>query len=148
MKTKGDRIRAACYQLNELAFAGHSVANLAEHTMGVIACGATPSQESVEAMARAPFDRIIRGVVATIKELREAIEDERRPCRIVVNGREHETAGRSLSYWDVVKASGVHGNPTVTYCRADGGSSGILVDGETVAVQDGTVFNVTRTDNA
>lgn len=74
---------------------------------------------------------------------------------IVVNGREKEVEKGELSFEEVVALA--FGPPeagdniiyTVTYKRGHGNKpEGTLVEGDTVKVKDGMVFNATRTDKS
>lgn len=74
---------------------------------------------------------------------------------IVVNGREKEVEKDDLSFSEVVvlafgsPATGDNIIYTVTYKRGHGNKpEGTLVEGDTVKVKDGMVFNVTRTDKS
>ena len=74
---------------------------------------------------------------------------------IVVNGQKKEFAGNEISYREVVELAFENpwGNPniiyTVTYTRGhDDKPQGTLVDGQSVKVKKGMVFNVTRTDKS
>ncbi len=74
---------------------------------------------------------------------------------IIVNGREHKVAQQILSFADVVKVA--FPNPptgenivfTVTYRNADSEKrEGTLIEGGTVNIKNGTIFNVTATDKS
>lgn len=74
---------------------------------------------------------------------------------IVVNGQKKEFAGKEISYREVVELAFENpwGNPniiyTVTYTRGhDDKPQGTLVEGQSVKVKKGMVFNVTRTDKS
>lgn len=71
---------------------------------------------------------------------------------IIVNGREHKVATDVLTFADVVKLafpnppSGDNVMVTVTYRNADSDRrEGTLVEGQTVTIKNGTIFNVTAT---
>jgi Multiubiquitin len=74
---------------------------------------------------------------------------------IVVNGQQKVVTEHELSFDEVVSLA-YDGNPpmgdnwefTVTFRKAHGNKQGSLVEGQTVKVQDGTVFNVTGTDKS
>jgi len=75
--------------------------------------------------------------------------------KIVVNGREKIVTQHELSYVDVVRLA--FENPefnenivyTVTFKRGpDNEPEGSMVDGVTVKVKPGMIFNVTRTDKS
>lgn len=64
------------------------------------------------------------------------------PCRFICQ------EDYCVTYDDVVMASGMVGDPTITYRKAKDGKQGMLTDGETVQIVDGTIFNVVDTGNA
>lgn len=75
--------------------------------------------------------------------------------KIIVNGREKIVTEHELSYIDVVRLA--FENPTinenivytVTYKRGhDHKPEGTMVEGDTVKVKPGMIFNVTRTDKS
>ena len=73
--------------------------------------------------------------------------------KIIVNGRENVVEKEVLTFDEVVKLADVKGGSdvlyTVTYRKAAGKKEdGILVEGETVEVKDGTIFNVTATSKS
>ncbi len=74
---------------------------------------------------------------------------------IVVNGRQKTVTAKELSFSDVVKLA--FDSPptdanvifTITYRRGEGNKpEGTMVDGETVKVKDGMIFNVTSTNRS
>jgi hypothetical protein len=71
---------------------------------------------------------------------------------IVVNGREKKVAKEDISFEEIVALSGLPSNPntifTVTYRRGHGNKEGTLVEGESVKVKEGMIFNVTATDKS
>jgi hypothetical protein len=70
---------------------------------------------------------------------------------ITINGQKREVRGSKMSYNDVVHlAYSVEPSTlvTVTYHGAAGGTNGSLLPGDSVSVQEGTVFNATLTGNA
>ncbi len=72
---------------------------------------------------------------------------------IIVNARSHTVTKGELSFAEVIALSGLPGGEnvvfTVTYRRGHGEKpEGSLVEGETVKVKDGMIFNVTRTDKS
>jgi hypothetical protein len=76
-----------------------------------------------------------------------------KPFTVVVNGREKVVTAKELSFADIVALSGLPGGPntvfTVTYRRGEGKKpEGTLVDGDTVKVKDGMIFNVTATNKS
>jgi hypothetical protein len=75
--------------------------------------------------------------------------------QIIVNGHNREVSGKELSFVQVVNLAfedAVFNDVTVytiTYKRGDGHKpEGTLVDGETVKIKKGMVFNVKRTDKS
>lgn len=72
---------------------------------------------------------------------------------IYVNTRPHIVTKEKISFSEVVALSGFPGGENVTfsvsYRRGHGQSAeGSLVEGQSVQVQDGMIFNVTRTDKS
>ena len=72
---------------------------------------------------------------------------------IYVNTRPHIVIKEKISFSDVVALSGLPGGENVTfsvaYRRGKGhGAEGSLIEGQSVQVQDGMIFNVTRTDKS
>lgn len=73
---------------------------------------------------------------------------------IIVNGRAREFSGKEISFAEAVQLAnlGSGGDSvvfTVTYKRGQGHKpEGTMVDGDTVKVKDGMIFNVTRTDKS
>lgn len=73
---------------------------------------------------------------------------------IVVNGSEVQVAKDELSFGDLVNLAfdgeaGAKTIFTVTYKRGSGSKpEGSLVEGESVKVKEGMIFNVTRTDKS
>lgn len=74
---------------------------------------------------------------------------------IVVNGRSKVVTKKELSFAEVVALA--FDNPptgenivfTITYRRGEGNKpEGSLVEGETVKIKDGMIFNVTATDKS
>lgn len=75
--------------------------------------------------------------------------------QIIVNGRNREVSGKELSFVQVVRLAfddAVFNDVTVytvTYKRGSGPKpEGTLVEGETVKIKEGMVFNVKRTDKS
>lgn len=79
---------------------------------------------------------------------------EARTATIVVNGRAVSTEQKDLSFVQVVKlafpsGSGENTIYTITYRRGHGQKpEGTLVEGQSVKVKDGMIFNVTPTDKS
>jgi len=74
---------------------------------------------------------------------------------IIVNGREKIVTTKELSFTEIVALA--FDNPpqgeniviTVTYRRGEGNKpEGILLEGETVKIKEGMIFNVTATDKS
>ncbi len=74
---------------------------------------------------------------------------------IIVNGRQKVVTAKELSFAEIVALA--FDNPptgpniffTVTYRRGDGNKpEGTLVEGETVKIKEGMIFNVTATDKS
>jgi len=74
---------------------------------------------------------------------------------VIVNGREHKVATKVLSFDEVVNLA-FPGHPvgdnvvfTVTYRNADSDRrEGTLVDGQSVTIKNGTIFNVSQTNRS
>lgn len=82
-------------------------------------------------------------------------EDHEKTRTIVVNGREKEVSQKEISFNEVVTlafGSAPGGDNiifTVTYKRGHGDKpEGTLVEGDSVKIKDGMIFNVTRTDKS
>lgn len=73
---------------------------------------------------------------------------------IIINGRPREFPGKEISFQQVVELANLGGGGenivfTVTYKRGEGHKpEGTMVEGDTVKVKDGMIFNVTRTDKS
>jgi multiubiquitin len=74
---------------------------------------------------------------------------------IIVNGREKVVTSKRLSFEEVIALAfdppptGPYIVFTVTYRRGHGNKpEGTLVEGETVKIKDGMIFNVTATDKS
>lgn len=74
---------------------------------------------------------------------------------IIVNGRQKTVAERELSFAEIVALA--FDNPptgenivfTITYRKGEGNKpEGTIVDGETVKIKNGMIFNVTATDKS
>jgi hypothetical protein len=82
-------------------------------------------------------------------------QDHEKEFTITVNGRQKVVTTRELSFTEVVALAfddpptGPNFVFTVTYRRGQGNKpEGTLVEGETVKVKDGMIFNVTATDKS
>jgi hypothetical protein len=73
---------------------------------------------------------------------------------IIVNGRPRQVSQHRLTYWEVVRLVYPDAQPdvnivyTVTYARSQGGHDGTMVDGDSVTLKDGMIFNVSKTDKS
>lgn len=81
--------------------------------------------------------------------------EQSRQLTVVVNGREKIVAQRELSFRELVALAfdnpATTGNTiyTITYRRGEGNKpEGTLVEGESVKVKNGMIFNVTATDKS
>lgn len=79
-------------------------------------------------------------------------EDDKKTVTIIVNGRKKEVSKGNLSFSEVVALSGLPNDPntifTVTYRRGEGNKEGTLVEGESVKVKEGMIFDVTPTNKS
>ena len=75
---------------------------------------------------------------------------------IIINGRKKEVAEKDLSYMDVVNLAYDNNPPTgpnivfaITYRRGHGEKpEGELVEGQSIKIKEGMIFNVTPTDKS
>lgn len=83
--------------------------------------------------------------------------EEKNPKKynVIVNGRPKEVNKDEMSFAEIVALAydasqgGVNIVFTVTYRRGHGSKAeGTLVDGDTVKIKEGMIFNVTRTDKS
>lgn len=81
--------------------------------------------------------------------------DQNKEFRIIVNGREKVVTEKELSFDQIVALAfnpvptGPNIVITVTYRRGHGDKpEGNLVEGESVKIKDGMIFNVTPTDKS
>lgn len=81
-------------------------------------------------------------------------EKGKKPVTIIVNAQQKTVAKEQLFFDDVVDLA-YPGGPrgatlvyTVAYRRARGNKSGTLVEGESVPVKEGMIFDVTQTDKS
>jgi hypothetical protein len=93
--------------------------------------------------------------MSTTPDLEHQSTSRQKPATIVVNGRQKEVIAPELSFADVVRLAfedAVFNDTTVytvTYKRGHGNKpEGTLVEGDTVKVKDGMIFNVARTDKS
>ena len=79
-------------------------------------------------------------------------EDDKKTVTIIVNGRKREVPKGVLSFSEIVALSGLPNDPntifTVTYRRGEGNKEGTLVQGESVKVKEGMIFDVTPTNKS
>ena len=80
--------------------------------------------------------------------------EEKKEVTIIVNGREHQVEKNDISFAEIVGLA-FDGTPNdttifvVTYRRGHGNKpEGTLVEGGSVKVKDGMIFNVTATNRA
>lgn len=92
---------------------------------------------------------------ADSQDASEQGHDARQVYKIMVNGRPKEVHSKVLTFVEVVKLAfddAVFNDVTVytiTYKRGEGNKpEGTLVEGESVKVKEGMVFNVKRTDKS
>lgn len=78
-----------------------------------------------------------------------------KPTKIIVNGRQKEVFAKELSFEEVVRLAfddAVFNDTTIytiTFKRGHGDKpEGTLVQGESVKVKEGMIFNVARTDKS
>lgn len=72
---------------------------------------------------------------------------------LMVNGREWTMAEKKQTYRDIAKLAYPDANfeqflYTIIYFKGESGNEGDLVEGETINVKDGMVFNVRRSDKS
>ncbi len=76
-------------------------------------------------------------------------ETRSKTYRIVVNGQPKTATSEILTYDDVVRLAFPNGEPTtiyrVTFRKAEHPHEGTLVEGQTVEIREGTIFDVTPT---
>ena len=82
-------------------------------------------------------------------------QHEEKQYKIIVNTREKVVTGKELTFAEVVALafnpppSGPNVFLTITYRRGQGNKpEGVLVEGETVKIKEGMIFNVTATDKS
>ncbi len=71
---------------------------------------------------------------------------------ITVNGREKEVDHKVVSFAEIVALANIPGDAntiyTVTYKRGRRGAEGTMVEGDTVKIKNGMIFNVTATSKS
>jgi hypothetical protein len=79
-------------------------------------------------------------------------EDRIKEFTIIVNGRKKVVTAKEMSFAEIVALANLPTGPnivfTVTYRRGDGDKEGTMVEGDTVKIKDGMIFNVTATDKS
>lgn len=82
-------------------------------------------------------------------------ENKEKETTIIVNGRQFEISGKEISFSQVVALafptppSGQNVMFSVTYRRGHGDKpEGTLIEGQTVKLKEGMIFNVTPTDKS
>lgn len=82
-------------------------------------------------------------------------KDHEKEFTIIVNGRQKVVKGKDLTYTQVVALgfddppSGENVSFTITYRKGEGNKpEGTLVEGETVKIKEGMIFNVTPTNKS
>lgn len=91
--------------------------------------------------------------MSQVEEAQQGAQGAKKQVTIFVNTVPHVVVKDDISFSEVVGLSGLPGGPnvvfTVTYRRGQGSKpEGSLVEGESVKVKDGMIFNVTRTDKS
>ncbi len=90
-----------------------------------------------------------------VQETKNEEQGHDKEFTIIVNGRQKVVKAKELSFAEIVALA--FDNPptgdgvffTITYRKGDGNKpEGTLVDGETVKIKDGMVFNVTATNKS
>ena len=81
------------------------------------------------------------------------IEADQRDFEIIVNGRPKTVERKKQSYRDIARLAYPDADfdkylYTITYFNGEHGQQGDLVEGETVRVKNGMVFNVRRSDKS
>lgn len=93
--------------------------------------------------------------MSEVTEMKERSEQADKEVTIIVNGREKTVSEKELSFDQLVKLA--FENPptgeficfTITYRRGQGNKpEGTLLEGESVKVKKGMVFNVSATDKS
>lgn len=93
-------------------------------------------------------------IQATEQANKHEDKDRDKQFTIIVNGREKVVTTKEISFAQVVALANLPSGPnivyTVTYRRGGEGNKpeGTLVEGETVKVKEGMIFNVTATDKS
>jgi hypothetical protein len=120
-----------------------------------------PLKQAVEHLERAEkiLEHVHEEEVRAEHEVEEALkeveraEEEGREFKIIVNGRPKEVSPKKQSYRDIARVAYPDADfskflYTITFFNGEGGQEGDLVEGETVKVKNGMVFNVRRSDKS
>lgn len=79
-------------------------------------------------------------------------EDHNKEFKIIVNGRERVVTKKEMSFMEIVALADLSSGPniiyTITYRRGEGDKQGTLVEGDSIKIKDGMIFNVTATDKS
>ena len=102
--------------------------------------------------ARADEARAANEIEEAVEEI-ERIEADQREYEIIVNGRPKTVERKKQSYRDIARLAYPDADfdkflYTITYFNGEHGQQGDLVEGETVRVKNGMVFNVRRSDKS
>ena len=102
--------------------------------------------------ARADEARAENEIEEAVEEI-ERIEADQREYEIIVNGRPKTVERKKQSYRDIARLAYPDADfdkflYTITYFNGEHGQQGDLVEGETVRVKNGMVFNVRRSDKS
>jgi hypothetical protein len=103
--------------------------------------------------ARAEEARAERKIEEAVEEIEDLEEADQREFKIIVNGRPKPVDRRKQSYRDIARLAYPDADfdkfiYTITFFNGVHGQEGDLVEGETVKVKDGMVFNVRRSDKS
>ena len=120
-----------------------------------------PLKQAIEHLKHAEevFEHIRAEEVLAEHEIEEALkeveraEEEGREFDIIVNGRPKVVSPKKQTYRDIARVAYPDADfskflYTITYFNGEGGREGDLVEGETVKVKNGMVFNVRRSDKS
>ena len=102
--------------------------------------------------ARADEARAEHQIEEAVEEITR-IEADQRDFEIIVNGRPKTVERKKQSYRDIARLAYPDADfdkylYTITYFNGEHGQQGDLVEGETVRVKNGMVFNVRRSDKS
>lgn len=80
----------------------------------------------------------------------EGENEEEMPVELILNARPVEWNRKDITYDEIVKLADKMADFTYTVCysRAFGGKNGSLIKGEMVSVKNGTIINISNTNNA